>query len=281
MSFFRLPLLLLGALLLSACETERDIYVLTSTGRILAFDSDRPDKIDNEVSVRGLPSGESVVQIDYRPETGTYYCLTSEERLCTVNPDTGSVALVSTTKFTTDNLVSPVIDFNPVADLLRVIAAEHNLRVNPSNGQAAAAPDTVLEYDNDDVNDDSDPRLAAIAYDENRDDARSTTLYGLDVTTQSLVRVGSKGGTPNSPNTGRLFTVAELEVEFTANAGFDIEPDGDRAWAALAPNGAGAVLYRIDLSDGSADRIEEIDDGDVTVIDLVVGPEKGNGGSPS
>ena len=280
MSSFRLPLLLLGALLLSACETERDIYVLTSTGRILAFDSDRPDKIDNEVSVRGLPSGESVVQIDYRPETGTYYCLTSEERLCTVNPDTGSAALVSSTKFTADNLVGPVIDFNPTVDRLRVIAAERNLRVNPNDGQLAAPADTVLEYDNDDVNDDSDPRLAAIAYDENRSGAQSTTLYGLDVTTQSLVRVGGKGGTP-SPNMGRLFTVAELDVDFTANAGFDIEPDGDRAWAALAPNGAGAVLYRLDLSDGSADRIEEIDDGDVTVIDLVVGPEKKNGGSPS
>lgn len=279
MSSFRLPLLL-GALLLSACETEREIYVLTSTGRILAFDSGRPDKIDTTVSVRGLPSGESLVQIDYRPATGTYYCLTSEERLCTVNPVTGSVALVSSAKFTTDNLVGPVIDFNPVMDLLRVIAAEQNLRVNPASAQLTAT-DTVLKYDNGDVNDDKEPRLAAIAYDENRRDARSTTLYGLDITTQSLVRIGSKGGAPVAPGTGRLFTVAKLGAEFTANAGFDIEPDGDRAWGALAPNGAGAALYRIDLSDGSTDRIKEIDDGDVTVIDLVVGPKKTNGGSPS
>ena len=69
----RLPLahgfrwaLLLVAVALTGCETQRDIYVLTSTGKILGFDSDSPDKIDTEVSVSGLPGGESLVELGVR-----------------------------------------------------------------------------------------------------------------------------------------------------------------------------------------------------------------------
>ena len=59
------------------------------------------------------------------------------------------------------------------------------------------------------------------------------------------------------------------EEDGTIFADFDvIEAEGAEAWG-----------------DGGGDEFEatgeEIDDGDVTVIDLVVGPEKKNGGSPS
>lgn len=272
-------LLVVTALVLTGCETQRDIYVLTSAGKILGFDSTSPDQIDTEVSVSGLPSGESLLQIDYRPATDSYYCLTNRRRLCTVNPVSGTVSLVSEREIADEPFSGPVVDFNPVADRLRVITSQQNLRINPND--ATATSDTKVEYDNGDVNEDEPPQLVAIAYDNNESGASSTTLYGLDSATQSLVRVGSKGGSPDLPNTGVLHTVAELGTAFTVNSGFDIEPGGDTAWAALTAGGAGAVLYRIDLSDGSADRVEEIDDGGVTVLDLVVGPEKDSGGSPS
>ena len=260
------------ALLASACEKERPAYALTSTGRILGFDTAKPTKIKTEVRVTGLGTNESLIQLDYRPATGTFYGMTNQVRLCTINPVTGVASLVSNTAFTTETLTGPVIDFNPVADRLRVIASQQNLRVNPVDGTAAT--DTDVFFDSDDVNDDSAPQLAALAYDQNRSGGSSTTLFALDVPTQSLVRVGSKNGTPDSPNTGRLFTVAKLSVPFTASSGFDIEPEGDTAYAALSASGAGAVLYRIDLRTGAADRVDEIDDGDVTIISLTVGPEK-------
>ena len=265
--------LLLGVALSSAgCEKERTAYALTSTGKILGFDTGKPTKIDSEVSVSGLGSGESLVQIDYRPASASYYCVTNKARLCTVDPKTGAASLVSATALVDDTLDNPVIDFSPAADLLRVIAGERNLRVNPSDGRVAA--DTPVDYDGDDVNDGRAPRLAAVAYDRNRSDATSATLFGLDVTTQSLVRVGSKNGSPNSPNGGRLFTIAPLSVAFTSNAGFDIEPDGDVAYAVLAGGGMGAALYRVDLSTGLADRVDAIDDGDRTIISLAIGPEE-------
>lgn len=264
------------ALLSAACEQQRPAYALTSTGRILGFDAAKPTKIDSDVRVSGLPTDESLVQIDYRPASDSYYCLTSERRLCTVSPETGAVRIVNATAFTTETLVGPVIDFNPAADRLRVIASEQNLRVNPSDGSLVTA-DTDLFFDGDDVNDGRTPQLAAIAYDRNQSGATATTLFGLDVTTQSLVRVGSKNGTPESPNSGRLFTIAALGVAFTGSAGFDIEPDGDTAYAVLAASGAGAALYRINLSNGSADRVDVIDDGDRSIISLTIGPERGAG----
>lgn len=265
--------LLLGAVMLTAgCEMERPAYALTSTGRILGFDTAQPTKIDTEVRVTGLGADESLIQLDYRPATNSYYGLTSKARIATVDPKTGAVSVIGDTAFTTETLVSPVIDFNPVADRLRVIAREQNLRVNPSDGTLAGA-DTDVFFDRDDINDNRTPQLAALAYDRNVSSASSTTLFALDVTTNSLVRVGSKSGTPDSPNSGKLFTVAVLPVTFNANAGFDIEPDGDTAYAVLSASGTGAVLYRIDLKDGSADRVDEIDEGDRTIISLAVGPE--------
>jgi len=265
--------LIVLTLLTAACEPQRPAYALTSAGRIISFDAAKPTKIKSEVSVRGLDSDESLVQLDYRPAADAFYCITSKARLCRVEPKTGAVTLVGNTTFSSETLVNPVIDFNPVADRLRVIASAQNLRVNPNDGQQAGT-DTDAFYDGDDVNDDRTPQFAAIAYDRNQSGAAATTLFGLDVATQSLVRVGSRNGAPDSPNTGRLFTIAALPVAFTANAGFDIEPEGDVAYAALAASGTGAVLYRIGLTSGSADRVDAIGKGDRTIISLAVGPEE-------
>lgn len=264
------------ALLAAACEKERPAYALTSTGRLLTFDVSKPTKIDSEVRVTGLGSNESLVQIDYRPSSDTVYCITNQARLCTVDPASGAAAIINATAFSTETLVGPVIDFNPAVDRLRVIASEQNLRVNPNDGTLEAT-DTAVFFDGGDVNDGRPPLLAAIAYDRNRKDASEITLFGLDVTTQSLVRIGSRNGAPRSPNEGRLFTVAALSTPFTGSAGFDIEPEGDVAYAALAPSGGEVALYRIDLATGAASRVDLIDDGDLSVIALTLGLETRTG----
>jgi len=261
------------ALLMAACEVERPAFVLTSTGRILGFDTAEPTRIDSDVRVSGLDTGESLVQLDFRPETQQFFGVTSKGRLCVVDPRTGAARPLATTAFTSETLVNPVADFNPVADSLRLIASQQNLRVNPDDGSLTAT-DTDAAYSRDDANRDVTPQLAALAYDRNRSDATATTLFALDVATQSLVRVGSRNGAPDAPGTGRLFTIARVGVGFTANAGFDIEPDGETAFAVLAPSGSGAALYRIDLATGAADLVGTLDDGDRSVISLAVGLEE-------
>ena len=146
-------------------------------------------------------------------------------------------------------------------------------RTEPSKPKFDQLPPYRVLLHNDDVNDNRTPQLAAIAYDRNENGESATTLFGLDVTTRSLVRIGSRNGSPDAPDTGRLFTLGQLPVSFTLNSGFDIEPEGDTAYAALSGSGSGSVLYRIDLDDGSADRVDVIDEGNQTVISLTIGPE--------
>ena len=113
-------LLVAAASLNVACnKMERPAYALTSTGRILGFDTARPTKIKTEVRVTGLGTDESLVQLEYRPANDLFYGLSNQRRLYTVDPKTGATTRVSATAFTSETLVGPVIDFNPVVDRLR------------------------------------------------------------------------------------------------------------------------------------------------------------------
>ena len=135
-----LVILALG-LLASGCDTHRNAYALTSTGQIVKFSTTEPTAIDNSVNVSGLDTGESLVQLAFRPATSAYYGVTSDNRVGTVDPETGAVSIISTTPFTTDNLSSVAIAFDPVNDQLRVTAnstasstTRENLRVDPDDG---------------------------------------------------------------------------------------------------------------------------------------------------
>ena len=229
MSLPRFPNLLRAALLLAAaaaiagCTGGRDAYAITDSGTMIKFQTDDPGSIDNEVTVTGLDSGESLLQIDFRPETGALYGLTSSNRIATVDADTGLATLVSATPFLTApaTLNQPVMDFNPAQDFIRVIdyqpggsaTATNILRINPETGALIQSDGTVLRYNDSDTNDGEIPQLAAIAHSNNDIDATTTTLYGLEFTTQSLVRV---------TNAGVLTTIGILDRQFVTTAGFDV-----------------------------------------------------------
>ena len=107
----------------------------------------------------------------------------------------------------------------------------------------------MLRFNDSDANDGEVPQLAAIAHSNNAADATATTLYGLDVTTQSLVRI---------TNAGVLTTLGVLDRGFVAAAGFDIvRQRGDKpadagiAYIAIASRSDSARFYEIDLASGN------------------------------
>ncbi len=265
MSLPRFPNLLRAALLLAAaaaiagCTGGRDAYAITDSGTMIKFQTDDPGSIDNEVTVTGLDSGETLLQIDFRPETGALYGLTSSNRIATVDADTGLATLVSATPFLTApaTLNQPVMDFNPAQDFIRVIdyqpggsaTATNILRINPETGALIQSDGTVLRYNDSDTNDGEIPQLAAIAHSNNDIDATTTTLYGLEFTTQSLVRV---------TNAGVLTTIGILDRQFVTTAGFDVVRErGDNpedlgtAYVAIAERNNTARFYEIALADGN------------------------------
>ena len=267
----RCAVLLAATLPLCACQKNYTAYALTSTGTIISFDTSKPATISASVTVSGLSSGETLVQIGYRPEDSTLYGITSDNLLATVDPSSGAVTLVSSTAFSSDTLSDPVISFDPVQDQLRVISTEYNLRVY-STGTLAAA-ETKLAFDSGDSNSGKTPQVAAIAYANPAAGATSTTLYALDVTTQSLLRVGDAGvSSTSSVDGGDLHTIGSVGVSFTADAGLSVQSGSDTAYAVLQQSGSGAALYTIDLSDGAAAEVGSIGSGDQTLIALALAP---------
>ncbi|MFM9960882.1 MAG: DUF4394 domain-containing protein [Planctomycetaceae bacterium] len=241
---------------------------LTTSNRLIQFDSSTPTTITNTVAVTGLATGEDLVSIDSRPSNGLVYGLTDKNTLYTLNPNSG----VATRVGSGDAAFLPTgnrteIDFNPSVDRLRVVAiSDQNYRLNPGTGalvdgntvDAGIQPDTVLAYAVGDVNEGRNPNVIGAAYDRNFQGSTVTTLFGIDYIRRTLVTIGGVNGSP-SPNGGLLTTVGSLGVSTGNRLGFDIDDDGT-AFAAI--NGR---LHTVNLTTGAATAVGRIGSG--TILD--------------
>jgi hypothetical protein len=249
------------------------VYGLTTTGRIVTFSLDRPDRAHRTVSVRGLARGETLVGIDRRPLDNQLYGLARSNkgaRLYTIDPSTGrarALASLVTAPTATSANRTPVrldgydfgVDFNPAADAFRIVSdTGQNLRVIPS---ARTAPDGTALLPGDTFVDgaltrDGAPAMGVTgaAYTNNDNDpATATTLYDIDSWRDELV-------VQNPPNAGTLVTPLPLERRTLPLVGFDIRTtpgQGDLAVASLT-KGWGmwttSSLFVVDLTTGELDR---------------------------
>jgi hypothetical protein len=140
------------------------------------------------------------------------------------------------------------VDFNPVADRLRIVSdTGQNLRIEPTLG-AVAGVDTALTR----------AGITAAAYTNSVAGAASTALYDIDSRTDSLVLQGSApGDTPVvSPNAGVTTVVGALGIDVVGVDGFDIVGAAGRRPTAVAAvrtkGGDQTRLVRIDLGSGKA-----------------------------
>lgn len=238
------------------------IYAVTASNRLLSFVSTAPGVIQSMVPISGL-GDETILGIDYRPANGVLYAIGSSSRIFTINPLTGAATQVGS-GITTPQLNGQFygLDFNPVPDRIRVVStATHNLRFVPDTG-ASAAIDPALAYAQNDTRAGQPTSIVGAAYDNNFAGTTSTTLYVIDSNFDSLVRQGSPGSTPISPNTGQLFTIGPLGVDTNGMVGFDIADCTNNAYASLTVGGV-SQLYTINLQTGAASLIGPIGGGEV------------------
>jgi len=239
---------------------------------LVSFNALTPGVLLADVALTGLAIGEFLLGIDFRPANGLLYATATNgtvARVVTVNTTTGAVASVNAA-----NTLAQVagvyfgLDFNPVADRLREVSdAGASERLNPGTG-ALAATDTSLAYVAGDPNVGQSPNVVHIAYSNNLPGVTTTTLYGIDVTTESLVRIGGVDGSP-SPNTGQLTTIGPLGVSALSFGGFDIHFAANVAYAALQIGG-GSTLHSINLTTGAATPVGAIGDGTLLIDGLSV-----------
>jgi hypothetical protein len=97
-------------------------YALTNNNQLLKYNAQTTSMASATVALTGLPAGESIISIDFRPATGQLYGLGSTSRLYTLNTENGAALAVGTTTFSpalNSNVAN--IDFNPTVDRVRVV----------------------------------------------------------------------------------------------------------------------------------------------------------------
>ena len=244
------------------------LIALTPANKLLRFDSATPflvPFIQSETTVTGLQPGENLLAIDFRPSNGQLYGITNLSRIYVINPNTGAATQVGSGSFSPalpPGATDVGFDFDPVSDVIRVVASQ-NLRLNPDTG-AVVAVDSTIAFAAGDPNAERPAGVAAAAYSNNFSGAISTTLYVIANVTPFgplpvLATQGSLGGTPVSPNTGQLFTVANIGGGvFDIPVGLDIAPDGT-AYALLNGTDTFNQFFTVNLSTGAASRFAAFD----------------------
>jgi len=247
---------------------------LDNNNNLVSFDPNNLTRT-RSVGVTGITG--NLVGIDFRPRNGDLFGVTDANQVYTINPDTGVARLVLTPNATpfTLNGTSFGFDFNPTPDAIRVVSdANQSTRLSPNTG-GLAGTDTPLAYAATDLNAGKDPNIVAAAYTNSfapsPDPTRRTTLFVIDSVLDTLATQGSMNflpGSPSpavSPNTGRLFTVGSLGIDFGSFGGFDILSSNgmDTAFAA-----SGSSVYSINLSTGAATTLGTIDGGNVNIVGL-------------
>ena len=223
-----------------------DVFVLTSSNKLLSFDRATPATIRSTASVTGLQAGENLLGIDFRPADGQLYGVGSTGRIYTLNGVTGAAALKATLAADAADTTAPYtalagtqfgVDFNPVADRLRIVSnTGQSLRINVDTG--ATTTDGNINGGA------AGTAIAAAAYTNSFAGTASTTLFVIDGANATLY-------TQNPPNNGTLAGAVPLGVAATGVAGFDIDARTNTGYAVMTVAGV-RNLYTLNLAAATA-----------------------------
>ncbi|MEW7850820.1 DUF4394 domain-containing protein [Massilia aurea] len=225
---------------------------LTDNNRLVGFKVTTPNTLDTNVAISGLAAGEVVLGIDVRPRDNMLYGLTSTARLITIDPATGVATVKATLAADATDTTLPytaiagtafAVDFNPVADRLRVISnSGQSLRINVDTG--ATTTDGAINRAG------VAPVVAAAAYTNSIPNATATQLFDVDSASSVLAL-------QNPPNDGTLVNVGPLGVTIAGDGGMDIAggANGLVLAALRTTDGGPTSLYRVDITTGAGTPI--------------------------
>ena len=242
----------------SAAAYSAEVAALIGNDTIATVDT-AAKKATGSVKVTGI-SG-ALVGIDVRPADGLLYGVVDDGTVVTIAKD-GKATVKSKLETMLAKGVAATIDFNPVADRLRVMGADGmNLRANVDDGKVTKDGD--LKFADADASKGAKPNIVAGAYTNSVKGPKETALFDID----------GKGNLIKQapPNDGILNTVGSLGIKAGAVA-FDISTDAsgkNDAWVM-----AGGTLYSVDLATGKATEAAKITGVSGTVKDIAVLPGK-------
>ena len=220
-------------------------------------------KVDvDSLSVTGsmMVSGASDLRgIDVRPANGMLYALSGGDGIYTINTANGAATAATTLKSALPGDASAVVDFNPKADRLRLLAADGtNFRVNVDNGDVAV--DGSVAYAADGAYAGQTAQVVAGAYTNSYPGTETTELFTVDLATGMLML-------QNPPNDGVQQAVGEL-AEGLNGAAMDIASNGSGNNTAYVLTGK--TLLTVDLATGTPTTLGEVAGLADGIVDIAV-----------
>ena len=244
-----------AVLLTSAAANAAQVAALIGGDTIATVDTAQK-KATGSVKVTGI-SG-ALVGIDVRPADGLLYGLVDDGTVVTIAAD-GKATMKSKLESMIAKGVAVTVDFNPVADRLRVMGADGmNLRANVDDGKVTKDGDH--KYADADMHKGEKPNIVAGAYTNSVKGTKETALFNIDATIGGLIKQAP-------PNDGVLAAVGKLGIK-PEGVAFDIWSDGNgknEAWLMT-----GDTLYSVDLATGKATEAAKIAGVSGTVRDIAI-----------
>lgn len=245
----------LASLLLGGVAQAQTVAALVGDDTLAMVDAGA-GKVTKTMKIAGAGK---IVGIDVRPADGMLYALSADGSVYTVDA-MGKSELKSKLEKMPSKDAMVTVDFNPVADRLRVIGSDGaNLRANVDDGKVTV--DGKLSFAEGDMHKGETPKIVAGAYTNSMKGAKETVLYDVDATIGALIK-------QSPPNDGKLSAVGKFGVQAKAYA-FDIVATGDKNEGFLM---ADDTLYSVSLETGKATMVKKIAAVTGAVRDIAVLP---------
>ncbi len=235
---FRLALAAGAALCFAGTAEAATLWGLTADNQLVRIDGDSR-RVQGSMRITGTEG--RLLGIDVRPADGKLYGVTDAGQIVTIDTANGRATQVSRLSEAFQSGGRAVVDFNPVADRLRLMGMNGtNFRINVENGQVAR--DGQLKYQAGTPMAETTPRVVAGAYINSMQGAQQTALYTIDTLTRTL-------NLQAPPNDGVQQPKGEIAASLPAGVAFDILADGGTNTAYLL---AAGTLHMVDLNTGRA-----------------------------
>jgi hypothetical protein len=240
---------------------SQPIVAVTGSGKLIRFTTGAPGTIISNVTVTGIDASQTLRGLAFRRSTGQLYVVGAvggtgpvAASLYLLNPATGAVTKIA--DITSPQLAHPSFDLgiDPSTDQMHILGSTgQHLRLNPNTG-AVLAVDTPLAFATGDTHFGATPGIVGADFTP----GLAPTVYAIDKTIDSLVRVGSVGGLPLNSSSGQLTTIGALGTDTEGLTGLDFSPAGV-GYAVLNPaTGSSSNLYVIDPLSGHATSLGQI-----------------------
>jgi hypothetical protein len=229
---------LLATVAVAGAARAEMLVALSGDNMLTSFDT-KTMQAGTPVAIKGITG--AVTGIDMRPADGLLYAVGTDGTVFTVDAKSGQATMVVKLETMLPAGVKATVDFNPVADRLRLLGSDGtSLRANLADGKVTV--DGRLKYADGDKGAGKTPMITAGAYSNSVKGTKETVLYDIDSSMGTFLRQAP-------PNDGILVTMGSLGVKAEGIA-FDIATDASGKNTGFAV--VGDTLHTVDIATGAA-----------------------------